>query len=257
MTRISRHAIPCALILGAILLASWVRADEPSEPVPAADPEAPPTYIFLKTPADLDALLKQLQRPDFLLKVGPEGDLKREPDRAVAGAEAKGPVVDTVAVRGEVVEDLAHLAIDFRIAIAGEGPVWVPLRLDGQTVTAVSEGDRELPHQATKEGIWQVELRGEGWHAVRVALLVPVRQAAEGRRIEMAIPEAAKTRIELLVARGASDALAGAREPVAIEPVEGGRRARLSAHLSPRRRLELTWRAAAEPGGEGPPLLVA
>ncbi|MBX6311817.1 MAG: hypothetical protein IRY99_02685, partial [Isosphaeraceae bacterium] len=31
----------------------------------------------------------------------------------------------------------------------------------------------------------------------------------------------------------------------------------LSAHLSPRRRLELTWRAAAEPGGEGPPLLVA
>ena len=49
-------------------------------------------------------------------------------------------------------------------------------------------------------------------------------------------------------ARASSSATAGDKDPLAIEPTEGGQRTRLAAHLPARPRLELTWRVAAEPG---------
>ena len=54
------------------------------------------------------------------------------------------------------------------------------------------------------------------------ALLAPVRSTAEGRRLDLAIPPAASTRVDLVVPRTVVDASTGLNEPVAVAPAEGG-----------------------------------
>jgi hypothetical protein len=246
----------CAIAAAALLLlgAAGAVADTPPAAGDAKEsPRPEPVYILLDAPTDLDELLRRLARPDFTLRPGPE------PSRPEGKGEEAGtaPAVISVAARGEVAGDLARLTVELGIVLAGVGPREVPIRLDGLTVTDLREGDRELPHRVVRDGGWLVEVAGEGKHQIRVSLLVAVKPTAEGRRVELAIPEAASTRVELTVPGAVADAEAGPRDPLAVEPVEAGARSRLKASLSPRRRLDLRWRAAAEPGSQGPPALAA
>ena len=215
--------------------------------------------IFLGGFADLDALLKTLQHPDFVLLKGDE--YRNLVERAGGATRAKGPdaVVDSVAVEGTVHADRADLAVDLSITLRTDEPRWVPIRLDEQTVTGAREGARELPLQVVA-GSWQVELRGDGTHRVRVDLKVPVRGTVEGRRVDFAIPEAASTRFAWEVGERVNDAVTGSGDLVEIEAVgKGGAGAlvstRLSAHLTPRSRLDVAWRVESEPGVQLPPLL--
>ena len=107
-----------------------------------------------------------------------------------------GHVIGAVAVEGKVDGDLAELKVKLVITLAIEGPVWVPVRLDGQTLTGVREGDRYLASRVVEGGGWQVELSGPGNHSVRIDLLTPVRATPEGRTARAsAIPESASTRV--------------------------------------------------------------
>ncbi|MEO6807857.1 MAG: hypothetical protein ABI353_01950, partial [Isosphaeraceae bacterium] len=220
---------------------------------PEPRPE-PPVYLFLDEPTDLDALLERLGRPDFVLKRGVDA----VPERGPAVDETlTAPVVEAVAVDGEVRENLAYLAIEFRVAVQGTDPQWVPLRMDGLTLSGVTEAEDDLPCRVGKDGGWQVELAGKGVHRVRVALLAPVKATNEGRRLEVAIPEAASTRLALEVPAGAMDPLLGGKDPVEARAIEDQTRTRLRANLSPRRRLDLTWRVQEARGSQGPLMLVA
>jgi hypothetical protein len=219
----------------------------------------PPIYIFLNTPADLDAFWKRWTQPDFVLQKG--ADYSKLLTEAARGAGPRSgdslrASIDGLAARGEVIGELAHLSLELAIAVLGKEPVWLPIRLDDLTVTNAREAGRDLPLRNT-EGRWEIAVQGAGAHTVRIDLLAPVKPTSDGRRIEIPIPRVASTRIELDVPQEVADSVAGGRDLVAIEPIEAGQRTRLSANLSPRTSLELAWRLAAPPGKEPAPLLEA
>ena len=252
---ITLRAIVAVFLAAFATARSWSADDSPAPIVPPTPPRAEaPIYIILDAPADLDAFWKRLDRPDFILRRGDEADARAPvptgPD------EADRAVLDALDARGEVLDDLAHLSVEFGVALTGDEPVWVPIRLDGLTVTRARESTRTLPLRQV-DGGWQVEVRGGGRHRVVVELLVPVKPSSEGRRIELAIPRVASTRVQLDVANRVVDAVAGGTERVSIREVEGGDRSRIEAHLSPRTRIELAWQVEAGSGLELPPLLEA
>ena len=68
---------------------------------------------------------------------------------------------------------------------------------------AAREGGRDLPLRAAEGGGWQVEMTGRGNHTIQLGLPVPVRVTPEGSRLEIAVPEAASTRLSVVVPRRA------------------------------------------------------
>jgi hypothetical protein len=235
----------------------------PDEPPPARSPrpgaDEPPLPIIVNGPNDLGALLKALTRPDFVILRGDEYDRLRRAGQAPASrpATAAMPVIVAVSVRGTVRGDLAELTVDFRASLPADGPAWVAIRLDGQTLTGAREGDRELPVRVAQNGAWQVELSGARRHDVRVGVLTRVRVSAEGQRLELAIPEAASTRFAVDVPQRVGDAQAGPGEPVDHAPDRQTGLTRLCADLAPRSTLAVVWKVEDEAGVALPPLLVA
>ena len=245
------------LALRAIGLTPSRGADDPRT---AAKDDAP-TYIFLDAPADLDALRKKLARPDFVILKGALYDALKAGVKPIA--PQRRAIVESVAVGGEVLDDLAHLAIDYGVRLAGDEPAWVPIRLDAQIVTGAREGDRDLPIRAA-DGGWQVQVKGDGPHRVQVSLssvVLSAKGSAQGRRLELAIPEAASTKVAIALAANVSEVAAtgaaGVREPLTVELIEGAQRGRVSAFLTPRTTLEIQWKVAADAGAAGPPLVTA
>jgi hypothetical protein len=258
------RSIRCLLAISLLFVARAAWADEvPSSATgPGGETEVPPINLFVNGPGGLDALLKALQQPDFVLLKGDEYRklLERAASRAVGKEGVPAAVVDAVVVEGTVGAGRADLAVDYGITLRAPGPVWVPLRLDEQTVAAARETGRELPLKVAG-GSWQVELQGQRRHRVRVELKVPIRTTAHGQRIDFAIPEAAETRFSWEIAERVTDATAGNGEPVELEilpaagPGRGPPRTRLSANLTPRARIDVSWRAEAAPPSQLPPLL--
>ena len=260
MLRFTALWITRVLAAAAGLFLATARAgdDPPKEnPAPAPAPASAPAgdiKIFVNGPADLEALWKSLGQPDFVLTKGgeakPGSDTK--PGRADSPPEA---VVDSVTVRGEARKDLASLTVELGITLASKGPVWVPVRLDGRFLGSVREGDRMLEPRSIAGNGWQVELRGQGTHTVRVELWERLKSTADGYRLELPIPEAGRTQFELNVPQRVVDAAAGADEPIEPEVVDKGLRTRLSAHVTARPKLEVSWRVEAETGIQLPHLL--
>ena len=239
------------LILNAPAMAT---AGDPPAPVP---PSEAPINIFLNNPADLSALWKGLAKPDFVVLRGDEyAKLKAAPASA-SPATPWAYATSSVAVDGQVTADLATLSIELAITLAVEGPAWVPIRLDAQTLTIAREESRELPLRAAENGAWQVELSGRGRHVVKVGLLVPIRQTGEGKRLELIIPEAPSTRFAINIPQRVSEANAGPGEPLALSSIKETGHTRLSGDLTPRAKLELAWRVEQDSSAQLPPLLVA
>ena len=243
-------------VLLATALAGSARA-RPDGPPPPVPPEAP-IPIFLSTPADRETFWKMLGHPDAVIL---DGELYRKLRQSAEAAKPAAPVVpavvESLAVAGEVVGDWARLTAEYRVAMETDGPTWVPIQLDGLTLSEAREGPRDLATRIAEGRAWQVELRGKGEHIVRVGLLAPVRSTAEGRRLDLPIPPVASTRVELVVPQSVLDASTGVNEMVAVVPVEGGTGAKFSARLSPRSRIELAWRERVDSALKLPALLSA
>ncbi len=227
------------------------------------DETKPPVFLFT-TPASLDAIWSRLKSPDFVLMSGAEY-AKLLARSGLANHKPAEPtaLVQSIAAKGSVKDELADLSIDYGIDLNEDGPVWASIGLDGQTLSSVREGDKELPlrNRATMGGRaepqgpanagvaqaagWEVELRGKGSHRIQVRLLTSLKPTAEGERVEIAIPESPSTHVSIDVPGTVAEAVAGARD-LAREPIDSGKRTRLSAHLTPRALLELTWRLEAD-----------
>ena len=230
----------------ALLAATLGGADDPAA---APQVSGTPSYILVGTPADLDALLGRLGRPDFILKSG--ADAAAPLDRPPAA-----PVVESVAVVGEVRDELATLEVGLVVHAEGSGPQWVPIRLDGVSPSSVVGRGQDRAVRAAKEGGWSVEVEGAGRHELQVKFVVPTRPTAEGGRLELAIPEAPSTRVDIAVATPIEGAQAGL-DSLVVEPPTGDRPSRFRGLLAPRRRLELTWRSkGAADSSQAPALLV-
>ena len=229
----------------------------PDDTAVKATDEAP-IPIFLNAPTDLEAFWKMLSRPDFVIL---DGDLYRKLRRAseptTPSASNPPAVVESVAITGEVSGEWARLVAEFRVSLAKDGPAWVPIHLDGLTLSGARDGPAEVATRIADGRAWQVELAGDREHVVRVDFLAPVRSTSEGRRLDLAVPPVASTRIDLVVPRTVLDARTAVDEQVAVAPLEAGTGARLAARLGPRPRIELAWRERADPSVTLPALLSA
>ncbi|MGE3817928.1 MAG: hypothetical protein AB7I30_00690 [Isosphaeraceae bacterium] len=240
---------------------------------PPSSPEAPQASVigtatdrainlFLKTPDDLDAIWKTLARPDFVLIRGEEYERLKQavPERgAPRRAQIPGAVISGVKIRGNVEGDLADVVVETTLVLESDDPTWVPIGLDGLTLTGSREGDRELPIRAVDGGGWEVESRGRGPHRISTALVAPVRSTAEGRRLEIPIPEAARTGLDIGIPQRVSEASTGLGEPIASQRVEedGRTTTRLQAEVAPRAKLAVIWKIEEEAASSLAPLLVA
>jgi len=251
--------IPCPWFWRALVVSLLVAAPAAAA---AGEGEAP-VNIFLGNPDDLGDVWKVLAKPDFVILRGDEyARLTGKPAGAGAAEIPSPPVpwayaVGSVAVEGRVRDDQADLAAEFLVHLAVDGPVWVTLRLDRQTLHGADEGDRPLPLRSAEGGAWQVELTSRGRHTVRVGLTVPVRVTPEGKRIELAVPEAPSTRFSVDVPQRVEEASAGPGEPLTLAAGKESGQTRLAAALTPRGRLAVVWKVAEESGRQLPPLLMA
>jgi hypothetical protein len=243
------------------------------EPAPRIESAPPPVYLFLDG-GKFEAIWNKLQTPDFVILKGSEyQNLLNQLLKPKPTDEAPEAIVESVDVRGTIRGDQAELTIDYGVRVESTNPVWAAIGLDDRTITDATEGDRDLPlrnqpsriasatttveggaTRSSKSTGWLMRMAGRGEHRARVRLLAPIKPTADGDRLELAIPEAATTRITLIVPGKVVDATTGTRE-IAREPIDQGVSTRLSASLTPRSRIELTWRVEADSTAQLSPLL--
>jgi hypothetical protein len=240
---------PPAARARAVSVASAPTDDEGRRP---ADPRPPDYFVILNSPADFSALLQRIQRPD--LEVRQPG-----PDRAGA-SDSVGVlapwVVESVRIRGRVQGSTAALKVEMAIATAADDPTWVPIRLDGQRLIDVREGPRILEVRTVDSRRWEVELPGRGRHRIEIEVRSPLTIRPDRASLSLDIPEAPSTSLELDFDRNEPDLIVGDNEVYGQVELPDRRGWRLSAHLSPRSRVDLSWADGTEAGGS-PPLLTA
>jgi hypothetical protein len=218
--------------------------DEPRRP---ADPWPDSYFVILNSPADIGELLQRIRRPDAEVR-------RVEPSAPpVATGVAAGPaLVESVRIRGRVGREAAVLVVEMAIVIDGDEPTWVPVRLDGQRLIDAREGARTLELQTGRPARWEVRLAGRGRHVVEIALRCPLTSRPARSSLGLDIPEAPSTSLELDFDRAEPDLIVGADEVYGQAELPGGKGWRLSAQLSPRPRVDVSWADGAEPGGDAP-----
>ena len=88
---------------------------------------------------------------------------------------------------------------------------------------------------------WEVELTGAGEHRIQVDLRAPVGCGPCAKALSLAIPEVASTSLELDFSHRESDIIIGTNEDFGQKDLGDGKGTRLSAHLSPRSKLDVSW----------------
>ncbi len=262
VVRRSRSGYRAGRLALLVWLGIWCGPARGDDPTPAVQPAKPasrlwPSAIILEPPADRDALLARLRRPDLILWDATSFDQRwLGPDRSVGPVRIGTSVVGSVAVAVRPAVTRAALTVRLKILIEGDEPVLVPIALDGLLLGRVTEAgvDRPVAILGERRG-WGVELNGRGEHALEVETSVLVRSTGSGQTLELAIPPAASTEVDLAVSRPLVAARAGTDEPLVIDPEPD--RARARGHLSPRGRLEITWQEADPPGETLPTVLAA
>ncbi len=249
-------ALACLLATAAIAwppAPAWSQAPPGASSRPADEPRRtsdrpPPSYfVILNAPADLDALLQKIRQPDLEVRPVAQGAMIGNGAAAPAGRVAPaGWVVDSVKVRGRVRGDSAILKVELTIVTDADDPTWVPIRLDDQRLIGAREGACALDLKIAGAGRWLVELVGHGMHHVEVDLRCPLMTRPARAALSLAIPEAASTSLELDFDRRETDLIVGANEDYGQTALPDGKGSRLSAHLTPRPRIEVSWAVDTE-----------
>ena len=234
-----------------------------SEPLPTPAATAPPRplpgdVVVLDGAGDVVDFWKKLaDREYIILRPDPEA---AQPPPAVGPAVASQPleyVVNSVQVRGSIDDDLAKLELGVACSVLVPGPVWVPLRLDEPGLLAAKEDSRELELRQGAENQWEARVEGKGEHRIRVELLRPIRSGTERKSLELAIPEAPATSLDLSLPETVFDVDLGSGETIGRTTTAEGKRVRLFGHIAPRSRLVLAWSEPTASGSRAAPLLTA
>ena len=218
--------------------------------------------LILGGPADSSDFWRRLKQPDWIL-MRPTASLLGASQPA-AGQRAFTHVVSAVKLRGRVDDDLAELVLEIELSLLAPGPLWVPLGIETQIVDSAREDDKELELRrgvhdegTPGQGRWEVRLEGARPHRLRLHLKLPVRVDPDRKRLDLAIPEAASTSLDLDVPRRVHDVELSSGESIGTAPLPGREGMRLTAHVSPRSRLSLSWTDEANSATPAAPLLAA
>ena len=244
-------------------VASAGRASAPSglaadDAPPSPDPRNPPYFVILEAPADFNALLQKLRQPDLEVRpVDRPRPGENGPTPTAPAAESAPWVVESVRIRGRVGDDSAALRAELTIVTAADEATWVPIRLDGQRLVEAREGPRILDLRMMDGRRWQVGLAGRGRHRVDVELRSPLSTRPARASLSLAIPEAPSTSLELDFDERKPDLIVGTNEGYGQADLPDRKGSRLTAQLSPRSRVDVSWAVDEEAGGRNPPLLTA
>src|SRR4029077_6614119 len=94
-------------------------------------------------------------------------------------------------------DDFANLTVELAIVVKRAEPIWVPIRLDGQSLAGAREGAPRPEVRRADKAQWQVRVEGEGAHRIRVDLRAPVGADSDRKSLAIAIPEAQSTVVAL------------------------------------------------------------
>jgi hypothetical protein len=217
-----------------------------------------PWFIILNSPDDLAAFWQSIEHPDLVVIKPDQLNLK---DGLTRNAEKRTGVprwvVESVEIRGQVAEEHVNLKVELSVVVKGVEPIWVPVRLDRQSLVGAHEGSLELSLRRVDPAEWQVKLQGERVHHVVIELRALLKVTPARKSLSLAIPEAASTSIDMIFSRGESDVIVGDNE-VFIQPeVSTSTATRARAHVPPRGRLDMSWTTQADNASRNPPLLTA
>ena len=175
------------------------------------------------------------------------------------GAEASRGLVESVKITVESWVRVPTSRVELTVAVSGDGDVWVPIRLDNQRLVAAREngaGSGRAPAGArgvagAALGAGRASDRGGGAGSGSAT-------SWRGGGCRCAIPEAASTRLELDLGGRGSDIVIGSNEDFGQNDAGRDKRKPVTAHLSPRSKLDVSWLDDADSAGAvSPPLLTA
>lgn len=234
-----------------------------SAPAPAPTATAPPRplpsdVVVLDGATDVVDFWRKLADRDYMI-LRPEPDAPQPPRAAEPAAPNQPPeyVVNSVQIRGSIDDDLAKLELGVTCSVLVPGPIWVPLRLDEPGLLAAKENSRELELRQGQDNQWEARVEGTGEHRLHVELLRPIRSGTERKSLELAIPEAPATSIDLTLPEAVFDVDLGSGETIGRTTTAEGKRVRLFGHIAPRSRLVLGWSEPSASGSRAAPLLTA
>ena len=217
----------------------------------------PPIFLFFETPVSLDAFWTRLKTPDFVIL---RGDRYQSLLNPTGPSLVKPPLESTtsrVAIRGSAGTTTAELSVIYDVNLRDPGPQWVPLKLDGLALTTVKEAGQTLRVRSVASMGWEVEVAGKGQHVIEVKLVTSILSNGEERRLELSIPLAPTTTLGLVLSEESIEALLGTNDPIVPLKVPGISGTRLDASMTPRSKLDLSWRVPVDQSKAMPPLLSA
>ena len=104
---------------------------------------------------------------------------------------------------------------------------------------------------------WQVKLTGEGEHRIQVELRVPVKRGPCARRFRSPSRKPPRPRSSWTFPSASPTSSSEQMKISGRRSWKTAKGTRLTAHLSPRSKLDVSWTSDADSGSQNPPLLTA
>lgn len=242
--------------LGADPPASEPRPDPPQPPEATAS--LPDEVIILNSAADIGEFLKKIKQPDLIILKPGSGGGGQERAGAIVSGSGTTHVINSIKIRGRAANELVDVEIELEIGLLVRGPEWVPIGLEHQMIASAREGDRELELKAGAHDDWRVRLEGQGTHTLRVDFKSPVQADPERKRLQLVIPAAPSTYLDVEIPRAvADDVRLEGGEWIGKSTLAAGRGTRIKGYVTPRSRLLLEWSNEGDPGSQVAVLLAA
>lgn len=226
----------------------------PTEPVRRTDS---PVYVILNAPGDLSALVERIREPDFVVVEWQRFRRLLDNLEAPAPGSRNTATVQSNRISIVVEDDNARVLHELQVQLGDDGPHDLHLPIDNPTITDARDGEHSLILSHTTTAGWVATLSGKGTHALSISMDVPIRSTGLRRSMELSIPEAATNQLKLQTAEPVADVRVGDALVPPSEPPTTHQGGAFTAQFSPRSRLGVSWRSAANPRAGSAPASVA
>ena len=201
------------------------------------------TYVVVPAPADMDALLERLARPDFVVldwaRYSKLKGVATTPGRPDQGTESS---IRSVLLRGDIGDSDARLRLVLTVHQATEEAQIVPIGLNDVFIQSARAGDKDLLVSKLPSGEWGVTLKQAGDLEIEIVFEARVLSRGFERRLTLPFPESASTGLDVCFPEAAKDLRLGGRSlPLLDKSTDLEGRVRCTTAIGPRDRLELLW----------------